>query len=221
MQTDAQLCELVANAYLDPATVSGPNDEKALLFDNDDELVIAITGTKSLPGWVCDFEFWPENDVRLGRVHRGFLRNGVSLWGLLKDRILAASLKGQKITIAGHSLGAVEGQIIAAEALAIGFKGKIRLVGFGSPRWALWSNHTVRRLFDTVPVKLYKRASDPVPHVPFSRLLWFIPWYGHIRENIVIGASLPSSDWTFPLDPVNDKNHGVLYYLKDMQAKCE
>ncbi len=212
MQTDAQIAAIMLDAYSVKPTVQGPNDVCAVLHWFADELVIATPGTRTVPGWIKDFEFWPEDDVRLGRCHSGFLRNGQALWALIKADVMRAEAAGKRVTYAGHSLGASEAQICAGMHLAMGAR-DVRVAGFGSPRVALWVNRRFRRLFDGVSVNLWKRAGDPVCHVP---PIW---WFGHIRENVVIGAVEPGSNPSWPLDPINDKNHGIALYAKDMAAQ--
>ena len=209
MQTDAQLAALVRDAYTSPPSVVGTDDVRAVYHWFDDELVVAITGTMTLPGWIRDFEFWPHRDAILGRCHSGFLHNGQMLWALIKPTVLIAQTKGLKVTFAGHSLGGAEAQICAAMTVAMGW-GVARVVTFGSPRVALWINRDFRRLLSGVPMRLYKRAGDPVPHVPF---IW---WFGHVRVNKIIGAMLPGSVSEWPLDPVNDSNHGIVNYAADL-----
>ena len=214
MQTDAQLAALVRDAYTATPSVQGTDDVRAVFIDFDDELVVAITGTLTVPGWLSDFEFWPDFDPRLGRCHSGFLRNGHMLWALIKSAVLKACAAKKLVTYAGHSLGAAEAQICAAEHVVFGFPTP-RVVTFGSPRVALWVNSDFRKILAPVDMTLYKRAGDPVPHVPFSRLLLGL-WFCHQRVNTIIGAVLPHYDWDFPLDPINDPNHGIVNYAADL-----
>lgn len=209
MQTHAQLAQLVLAGYEDTASVSGAFDVRAVFRNFDDELVVAITGTLTPFGWFNDFHFWPHNDVILGRCHSGFLRNGKALWALVKAEVMAADKAGRRVTYAGHSLGGAEAQVCAAMHVAFGLA-MPRVVTFGAPRIALWINREFRRLLHDADATLYKRAGDPVPHVPF---IW---WFGHIRVNTIIGAVLPGSRALWPLDPVNDRNHGIAHYVSDL-----
>lgn len=211
MRTDGELAALVGQSYVDEASVSGFGDVRAVFYSFPDEFVVAISGTRHIPGWIRDFEFWPEAHPLLGRVHSGFLKNGLALWALIKGPVLAASAAGKRVTYAGHSLGAAEAQICAALHVLYDAKG-VRIVTFGSPRVALWANLFFRKLLLPVSMALYKRAGDPVPHVP---PIW---WYGHVRLNTIIGAAVPGSDAGWPLDPVNDPNHGIVHYAADLKA---
>ena len=213
MRSHAQLAKHVQAAYLATPSVEGSDDVRAVFTHFADELVVAITGTLTVPGWIRDFEFLPERDVRIGRCHSGFLHNGNALWALIKGEVLFAESTGKRVTYAGHSLGAAEAQICAALHVAYGAR-NIRVVAFGSPRVALWINRTFRALLAGRDVTLYKRAGDRVPHVPPSF------WYGHVRLNVILGAVVPGSDVNFPLDPVNDPNHGIALYAADL-TNCD
>ena len=211
MLTHAHLAQIVMASYSLSPSVSSAFDVRAVFHQFEDEMVVAITGTVSVPGWLRDFEFWPHNDVALGRCHSGFLASGKELWALVKAEAARAVASGRRVTYAGHSLGGAEAQICAAEHVAYGLAAP-RIVTFGAPRVALWVNRLFRGMLRDVDATLYKRAGDPVPHVPL--MLWF----GHIRPNVIIGSILLGSRPTWPLDPVNDRNHGIAQYVSDL---CE
>lgn len=217
MQTPAQLAQLLVAAYSGTPDIQAGGDARAFFRYFPDELVVVIPGTATVAGWIRDFEFWPARSVRIGRCHSGFLLNGERLWAGIKPVVAEAVKRGLAVTYSGHSLGGAEAQACAALHVSYGLP-ITRVVTFGSPRLALWINRTIRALMRDVPMTLYKRAADRVPHVPFSRLLFCLPWYGHLRINTIIGAALPGSDVRWPLDPVNDPNHGIVQYAKDLEA---
>jgi hypothetical protein len=212
MQTDHALAQLLVYAYAGPPDVDAGADARAVFHEFPDELVVVVPGTVSALGWVRDFEWLPYPDPILGRCHGGFLRNGLALWARVKPRVLLALAAGKSVTYAGHSLGGAEAQICAALHVAFGWKPP-RLVTFGSPRIALWIDRQFRTLLKSVNARLYKRAGDPVPHVP---PIW---WFGHVRTNIILGSVLPGSNPSWPFDPVNDQNHGIVHYLDDLSHK--
>jgi len=204
MISDADLAVLVAASYTQKPDVNAGDDAMAKFTIVGNEFIVAIPGTATALGWMRDLEFWPTWDKVLGPCHDGFLANGRALWSAVQPHLS----QGKEIVFAGHSLGGAEAQILAALRGAL-----CRVVTFGSPRLALGVNPLfpilVRRA--TTQLTLYARPDDPVPHVPPA------PLYLHAMRNTSIGVAVPGSDNVFPVDPVNDVNHGIKYYVEDLQ----
>lgn len=204
MTSDAELAALVAASYSQAPDVNAGHDARAKFVTSGTEFVVLIPGTATALGAMRDLEVWPTWDKTLGPCHAGFLADGRALWSAVLPHIP----RGRAIVFAGHSLGGAEAQILAAL-----HGGPCRVVTFGSPRIALDFNLLFRPLVRRAApqLTLYARPDDPVPHVPPA------PFYLHAKRNTSIGAAVPGSDNEFPVDPVNDVNHGIKLYVADLQ----
>jgi Lipase (class 3) len=216
MVSDAALAQLVADSYTQPMDIVAGDDARCKFVTIGNEFVVVVPGTSTLPGWIRDFEWWPEKDHQIGRCHTGFLTNGRNLWNAAASQIKRATYAGASLVFAAHSLGGAEAQIMAAFYVSLGLP-EPRVVCFGSPRVALCTNIRLWLMMHPVSMTLYARAGDPVPDVPFA------PLYLHLVTPTKLGVALPGSDSRFPLDPVNDPNHGIAQYAADLKAMevCE
>ena len=203
MTSDAELAALVVASYSQTPDVNAGDDARAKFVTSEDEFIVAIPGTATALGAMRDAEAWPTWDKVLGPCHAGFLANGRALWSAVSPHIP----QGKSIVFAGHSLGGVEAQILAALHGAL-----CRVVTFGSPRVMLGCNLLFPVLVHhaATQLTLYARPDDPVPHVPPA------PLYLHAKRNTSIGVAVPGSDNEFPVDPVNDPNHGSALYARDL-----
>lgn len=208
MTSDAELAALVVASYSQTPDVNAGMDARAKFVTSSDEFIVIIPGTATALGAMRDLEAWPTWDSVLGSCHAGFLANAHALWSAVQPHIP----RGKSIVFAGHSLGGAEAQILAALR-----GGPCRVMTLGSPRIALGCNPLfpllVRRA--AVQLTLYARPDDPVPHVPPA------PLYLHAKYNTSIGVAAPGSDNIFPIDPVNDINHGSKFYAADLQKASQ
>jgi alpha-beta hydrolase superfamily lysophospholipase len=123
-------------------------------------LCIAFPGTDNLDGWGADFDVIPVAVPGAGEVHRGFLE----AWRAISVPVLAA-IKGQPVTLVGHSLGAAIA-LMAAVDMTISGNPPAAVYGFEPPRVS--PNLGVRALLSRVPVHLYKNGNDIVPDIPLG-----------------------------------------------------
>ena len=222
MLRDADLAAICAEVYTDPnPSIGDPGGVRMYLRPQADELVVCfagtpVTGQDAIAAWMRDFDAWPQWFHGLGVLHRGFGEGALEAWAQLHRRLPTAPV----YTFTGHSLGGALACGAAACYASANPRGLFRLTTFGCPRMVFWGNGRFTRLIGQAyaPPRFYQRACDPVPHVPFKRLLW-INWYQDWWLRIPIGEPLPGSDPAW-LDPAaNDQNHNIVLYEQDLRRK--
>jgi triacylglycerol lipase len=121
-------------------------------------LCIAFPGTDNADCFEADFDIEPIDVPGVGKFHRGFWE----AWQAISVPVLAA-IKGQPVTLVGHSLGACIAIAAAADMMASG-NPPAAVYGFEPARVSPDLN--VRTLLAKVPVHLYKQGLDIVPDLP-------------------------------------------------------
>jgi len=138
--------------------------------------VLAIRGTevKSWSDIKADLKVDSVNaKYSHGKVHKGFEKEVDKLWVDIRDYIIK-QLKGRKLVITGHSLGASMATIIAARLKVAGWNVN-GLYTYGSPRVG---NDKFR---DSLDVQHYRfvNNSDDVTKIPFYH--WGYRHHGDLR----------------------------------------
>ncbi|MGA2495272.1 MAG: lipase family protein [Roseiarcus sp.] len=200
MLSHAELARLAGLAYRGPWSGRVALDCEYDLLPRLSEVVIPIPGTNPSDAldWIRDFRAWPRRFPTVGICHAGFGSGGTAV----AERALAA-VKGDErvMTVVGHSLGGAMALIIGARLIAAGYP--VRVVTFGAPRVAFCLNRALRPLVRrTVELVEYRRAGDPVPHLPMR------PFYRHLTRGVALGAALPESI----------ANHAIGLYERDLAA---
>ena len=70
----------------------------------DDAVVVVFRGTNRPADWITNLSYL-QVEGYVGKVHRGFARALDSIWGEILECMRPLHDKGQKVWIAGHSLG--------------------------------------------------------------------------------------------------------------------
>ena len=194
----AQLAALVAASYSQTPTVRVNSDVMAVVSDVGSETVVAIPGTRDIPGWLLDLSAWPRWFRTIGPCHAGFGAAGQELW----DKVGPVLSPGRRVVYAAHSLGGALAQVLAAMHAAER-RPPCRCVTFGSPRVGTCFSPDFRSLVRSAcDLALYRRVGDPVYKVPFR------PLYLHVKTNVILGALVA------PVD--NMKNHSIAQYAADL-----
>ena len=201
MLSHAALAEIAGRCYRNPWSGEAALDcQYDLLPRGDEELVVAIPGTHPNDplDWIRDLRTLPRLFPTIGVCHSGFGSGGIAI----AERVLAA-VKGDPrlMTVVGHSLGGAMALIVGARLIRAGHDA--RIVTFGAPRVAFLANLTLPRLTnDALELVEYRRAGDPVPHVPMR------PLFRHLTRGIAVGADCG--------DPIG--NHAMGRYAADLAA---
>jgi hypothetical protein len=198
MLSHAELAHLAGLVYRGPWSGRADLDCEYALLPRDGEVVLAIPGTHPLDAldWIRDLRAWPLWFARVGICHAGFGSGGAAI----AARALVA-LKGETrlITVVGHSLGGAMALIVGARLIAAGFR--VRVVTFGAPRVAFCLNLALRRWLRLAEeLAEYRRAGDPVPHLPMR------PFYRHVTRGIALGVA--------KIEPI--ANHAIDLYAADL-----
>jgi hypothetical protein len=127
--------------------------------------IIAFEGTTDLDEWCVNFEAIPieeraVNHVDLGYVHCGWFRSVESVQQQIIDFLKALPF-GVELGCTGHSKGASEALIFAAQAKASGIQWA-RVSTFGTPHPG-----GLGGLIGSELGQDYRNGSDPVADVPF------------------------------------------------------
>jgi hypothetical protein len=195
----AELARLAGLAYRGPWSGRVDLDCKYDLLPRDGEVVLAMPGTnpRDALDWIRDLDASPWPFPKVGLCHSGFGAGGTAL----AERALVA-LKGETrlVTVIGHSLGGAMAVVVAARLIGAGYH--TRIVTFGAPRVAFCLNLALWLLLRTADLTEYRRAGDPVPHLPMR------PFYRHLTRGVALGAALP--------DLI--ANHAIGLYTGDLTA---
>jgi triacylglycerol lipase len=121
-------------------------------------LCIAFPGTDNADCFEADFDIELIDVPGVGKMHRGFWQ----AWEAISVPVLAA-IKGQPVTLVGHSLGAAM-SLCAAVEMTISGNPPAAVFAFEPPRVSPYLG--VRTLLAKVPVYLSKNGNDLVTDVP-------------------------------------------------------
>lgn len=143
--------------------------------------VFIFRGTDQKSDWLINGDVEKVSFQRKGKIHRGFLKAGASLFRAANRlRSLYQSLR--TITLAGHSLGGALAGVIAASLIGK-TDAEIEVVTVGAPKIA------DRGLADYLSEELnsthYQAWGDKVPLLPI------LGGYKHYGETVLLGGYLP------------------------------
>lgn len=201
MLSHAALAEIAGRCYRNPWSGEAALDcEYDLLPRGDEELVVAIPGTHPNDplDWIRDLRILPRLFPAIGVCHSGFGSGGMAI----AARVLAA-VKGDPrlMTVVGHSLGGAMALVVGARLIRAGHHA--RIITFSAPRVAFLANLTLPFLAkDALELVEYRRAGDPVPHMPMR------PLFRHLTRGVALGRALP--------EPF--ANHATGLYAGDLAA---
>jgi hypothetical protein len=198
MLPHAELARLAGLAYRGPWSGRVALDCEYDLLPRPGEVVVAMPGTNPADAldWIRDLRAAPRWFAAIGICHAGFGSGGLAV----AERVTVA-VKGDErlMSVIGHSLGGAMALVVGARLLAAGHR--VRVVTFGAPRVAFCLNLALRRgLRGADELIEYRRAGDPVPHVPMR------PLYRHLTRGVAIGAARP--------EPI--ANHAIGLYAADL-----
>jgi hypothetical protein len=199
MLSHADLALIAGNVYRGPWSGQAALDcEYDLLPRGADEVVVAIPGTHPDDplDWIRDLRTAPWPFPAVGICHSGFGSGGTAV----AERVLRAVRDDVRLmTVTGHSLGGAMALIVGARLIHAGFR--TRIVTFGAPRVAFLANLALPRLTRrAVELAEYRRAGDPVPHVPMR------PIFRHVTRGIAVGVDCG--------DAIGD--HAIQRYAADL-----
>jgi hypothetical protein len=201
MLSHAALAEIAGRCYRNPWSGEAALDcQYDLLPRGDEELVVAIPGTHPNDplDWIRDLRILPRLFPAIGICHSGFGAGGTAV----AERVIVAVRGDTRLmTVVGHSLGGAMALVVGARLIRAGHC--VRIVTFGAPRVAFLANLALPCLADNArELAEYRRAGDPVPHVPMR------PLFRHLTHGIAIGADCG--------DPIG--NHAIDRYGADLVA---
>lgn len=201
MITDLQLAEACQATYSGAKQSWGTETVHVYLSEIDGCQVLAFEGTQSAAEWVIDVLGALPCDTKLesdslGTVHAGWYRDICEIKDQLLDYIFAAP-DGARFAITGHSKGAAEALIFAAECVENGIALE-RVTTFGTPHPGALASYLA-----TVPGADYRNGADPVWDVP--------PYLPHPRGREQVFISIPA----MPDDPWGPlaEHHMELYLV--------
>ncbi|MGA2492061.1 MAG: lipase family protein [Roseiarcus sp.] len=201
MLSHAALAEIAGRCYRKPWSGEAALDcEYDLLPRGDQELVVAIPGThpEDPLDWIRDLSTLPWPFPAIGVCHSGFGSGGTAI----AECVLAAVRGDARLmTVVGHSLGGALALIVGARLIRAGYR--TRIVTFGAPRVAFRLNLALwRHLRRAEQLVEYRRAGDPVPHVPMR------PLFRHMTRGAALGQAVR--------EPI--ANHAIGLYATDLAA---
>lgn len=131
---------------------------RAIVRQTEVGLVIAFPGTDNLACFAADFDIEPFDVAGVGKVYKGFW----DAWDAISLPVLAA-VKGQPVTLVGHSLGAAMALMCAAY-MTVGGNPPAYVYGFEPPRVGIDAG--IQTALANVPMFLFKNGNDIVPELP-------------------------------------------------------
>ncbi|CAJ0603088.1 unnamed protein product [Cylicocyclus nassatus] len=155
-------------------------------------------------------EKWPYGGYVSGYFSQAFQR----LWAAGLDKQVTGHLakySGYEIWITGHSLGGAIANLAASWVKSLpGFKGKVKLVTFGSPRVG---NKEFSDALEKSVQYVYRvtHRKDPVVHIPNVN-------YQHAGKEIYYKNGMTYS--TEPCDVAKDKENCFVTCAKSEDSKC-
>lgn len=181
MITDRQLAEACQATYVGAPQTWGTDCVHAFLSQVDDVQIIAFEGTQSPQEWVIDILGAFPADTKLdhdtlGVVHAGWYRDVCFIRDAILDYMMSTKY-GTRFAITGHSKGAAEALIFAAECVANGLSIE-RVTTFGTPHPGDLNGYLAH-----IPGADYRNNDDPVWDVP--------PFLPHPRGRIQKFISIP------------------------------
>ena len=181
MITDRQLAEACQATYVGAPQTWGTDVVHVFLSEIDGCQVLAFEGTQSPQEWAIDILGASPDDTKmhhdtLGIVHRGWYHDVMAV----SDQILAYVMSmplGTRFAVTGHSKGAAEALIMAAELIENGVALE-RVATFGTPHPGALAGYLAN-----VAGADYRNNDDPVWDVP--------PFLPHPRGRIQKFISIP------------------------------
>jgi triacylglycerol lipase len=171
---------------------------------NDEYFVLAFRGTE-VKSW-SDIKADLKVDSIIakysyGKVHMGFEKEVDKLWVDIRDYVLK-QLKGRKLVITGHSLGASMATIVAGRLNTANFIVD-GLYTYGSPRVG---NESFKKSLD-IPHYRFVNNSDDVTKMPFYH--WGYRHHGELRYiNSKGTVELGTNVWKRTLDRLKGRWSG-------------
>lgn len=200
MLSHAELAGLAGLAYRGPWSGCAARDCEYDLLPREREVIVVIPGTSPADAldWLRDLRMLPRRFPFVGICHSGFGSGGTAI----AERVLRAVTSDPRtMTVVGHSLGGAMALVVGARLLRAGYRA--RIVTFGAPRVGFCLNVALRRrLRRAEQLFEYRRAGDPVPHVPMR------PLFRHMTRGVALGRALP--------EPI--ANHAIELYASDIAA---
>lgn len=150
---------LAQEAYTAAPDIGVANSaSRAIVRQTAGGLVVAFPGTDNAACFAADFDIEPFDVAGVGKVYRGFW----SAWDAISLPVLAA-VKGQPVTLVGHSLGAAMA-LCAAAYMTIGGNPPAAVFAFEPPR--VGDDMGIRTALASVPLYLFRNGNDMVTDLP-------------------------------------------------------
>ena len=149
----------------------------------DDTDVIVLRGSTTQADWIHDAETWsePVENEKFGPVHYGFSCGMERVWHDAQK-----VLRGVKVLVSGHSLGAGRACILTAIMVSEGWAPNARIC-FGEPRPGYAQ---LGEFIKDVPARSYRNAGtwghDLVTDVPFT-----LPEFPFVHPMPLIDIDVP------------------------------
>ena len=151
-------------------------------------LHLVMQGTENVPGWMSDADCVPFNHPVLGEIHSGFWQNITALTDQLEPYVneVLKTIPNLEIEVEGHSKGAGEGIILAAELHALGYN-VVKVYLFACPNAGMhyFANYAQQHLdcisYRNAPSGFEEVFGDPVPLVP---ILPYVPPVPHTHIEV-------------------------------------
>mmetsp|Transcript_41813 Transcript_41813/g.65409 ORF Transcript_41813/g.65409 Transcript_41813/m.65409 type:complete len:447 (-) Transcript_41813:200-1540(-) len=145
-------------------------NHEAYLFEDNDNLVVAVRGTDDLADWAENLKLgFKKGDPCCeschethGRVHAGFKRHLDALWDQISSAVSSGPRQGKRLWVCGHSLGGAAATLAASRFTTLLGRPVAACFTFGAPRvgnqrWASLQSFRHYRVLN---------KNDVVPCVP-------------------------------------------------------